>query len=42
MVRVPMYPVEQDDVDGALVWFDENWRGEPYVPDALLPLVAVA
>lgn len=42
MVRVPMYPVEQVDVDGALVWFDENWQGEPYVPDELLPLVTAA
>ena len=42
MVRVPLYPVEQRDVDGAIVWFDDHWIGEPYVPDELLPLVAVA
>ncbi len=42
MVRVPLYPVERVDVDGALVWLDENWRGEPYVPDELLPLVTAA
>jgi hypothetical protein len=42
MTRVPLYPVEQRDVDGALVWLDDHWRGEPYVPEELLPLVAVA
>jgi hypothetical protein len=42
MVRVTMYPAEQADVDGALVWFDENWQVDPYVPDELLPLVTAA
>ena len=42
MVRVPLFPVAQGDVDGALVWFDEHWQGEPYVPDELLPLVTAA
>jgi hypothetical protein len=42
MVRVPLYPVEQCHVDDAVVWLDDHWRGEVYVPDELLPLVAVA
>jgi hypothetical protein len=42
MVRVPLYPVEQRDVDAAIVWLDEHWRGGVFVPDELLPLVAVA
>jgi hypothetical protein len=42
MTRVPLYPDEQRDVDGAICWLDEHRRGEPYVPDELLPLVAVA
>jgi hypothetical protein len=42
MVRVPLCPVEPDDVDSAVTWLDDHWRGEPYVPDELLPLVAVA
>jgi hypothetical protein len=42
MVRVPLYPVERRDVDGALEWFDGHWRGGVFVPDELLPLVAVA
>jgi hypothetical protein len=42
MVRVPLYPVEQREVDGAVTWIDEHFRGEPYVPDELLPLVTAA
>jgi hypothetical protein len=42
MVRVPLYPVEERDVDGAIGWLDEHWRGGVFVPDELLPLVAVA
>lgn len=42
MVRVPLYPVEQGDVDGALVWLEEHWRGDVYVPNELLPLVSAA
>jgi hypothetical protein len=42
MVRVPLYPVEQCDVVRAIVWLDEHWRGGVFVPDELLPLVAVA
>ena len=42
MVRVPLYPVEPDDVESALTWLEDHWHGEPYVPDKLLSLVAVA
>lgn len=42
MVRVPLYPVEQREVDGAITWLDENWRGGVFVPDELLPLVSAA
>ena len=42
MVRVPLYPVAERDVDGAIEWLDANWRGGVFVPDELLPLVAVA
>ena len=42
MVRVPLYPVEQRDVDGAIVWLDEHWRGGVFVPDELLALVTAA
>jgi hypothetical protein len=42
MTRVPLYPVEERDVEGAIGWLDEHWRGGVFVPDELLPLVAVA
>jgi hypothetical protein len=42
MTRVPLYPVEQRDVDDAIMWLDDHWRGGVFVPDVLLPLVAVA
>lgn len=42
MVRVPLYPVEQHEVDGAIGWFDEHWQGGVFVPDELLPLVTAA
>ena len=42
LVRIPLYPVEERDVDRAIGWLDEHWRGEIYVPYELLPLVAVA
>jgi hypothetical protein len=42
MTRVPSYPVPPRDVDDAIVWLDEHWRGGVFVPDELLPLVAVA
>jgi hypothetical protein len=29
MVRVPLYPVEQRDVDGAIVWLDDHWPVPP-------------
>jgi hypothetical protein len=34
--------VESGDVDRAIGWLDVNWRGGVFVPDELLPLVAVA
>jgi hypothetical protein len=42
MTRLPLYPVRVCDVDAAIVWLDEHWRGGVFVPDELLPLVAVA
>jgi hypothetical protein len=35
-------PVEQGDVDTAIGWLDDHWRGDVYVPDELLPLVTAA
>jgi hypothetical protein len=42
MTWVPLYPVRERDVDDAIVWLDEHWHGGVFVPDELLPLVAVA
>jgi hypothetical protein len=42
MTRVPLYPVEQHDVDDAIGWLHDHWRGGVFVPDELMPLVAVA
>jgi hypothetical protein len=42
MVRVPLYSVDERHRDAAVAWLDEHWRGEPFVPDELLPQVAVA
>jgi hypothetical protein len=42
MMRVPLYPVDERHPDAAVAWLDEHWRGEPFVPDELLPLVTVA
>jgi hypothetical protein len=42
MVRVPLYPVEQADVDGAIGWLDDHWHGGVFLPDELLPLVTAA
>ena len=42
MVRVPLYPVEPCDVEGAIGWLDAQLRGDTSVPAELLPLVAVA
>jgi hypothetical protein len=41
-VRVPQYPVEQRDVDGAVGWLDEHWQGGVLVPDEPLLLVSAA
>jgi hypothetical protein len=38
MARVPLFPVEPDQVDTAVAWLEERWRGDVYVPDELLPL----
>jgi lysophospholipase L1-like esterase len=42
MTRVPLYPVRECDVDDAIVWLDDHWRGGVFIPDELLGLVAVA
>ncbi len=42
MVRVPLYPVEAIELEGAVTWIDEHWRGGVFVPDELLPLVTAA
>jgi hypothetical protein len=42
MVRTPLYPVEPEQVEAAVDWLEGNWRGEPFVPEELLPLVAAA
>jgi hypothetical protein len=34
--------VPSRDVDGAIGWLDGHWDGGVFVPDELLPLVAVA
>ena len=40
--RVPLPPVEQRNVDDAIGWLDEHWRGGVFMPDELLPLVSAA
>ena len=42
MYRVPLYPVRPRYVDDAIAWLDEHWHGGVFVPDDLLPPVAVA
>jgi hypothetical protein len=42
MTREPLFPVAERDVDDAIGWLDDHWRGGLFVPDELLPLVAVA
>jgi hypothetical protein len=42
MVRVPLYPVYERYPAAVVAWLDEHWRGEPFIPDELLPLVGVA
>jgi hypothetical protein len=41
MTRLPLYRVRPRDVDDAIVWLDDHWRGV-FVPDELLPLVTAA
>jgi hypothetical protein len=36
------YPVRERDVDDAIVWLDDHWRGGVFIPDQLLGLVSVA
>ncbi len=40
VLRVVSPQVRPELVDEAIAWLDERWRGEVYVPDELLPLVA--
>ena len=42
MVRVPLYPVDQGQVESAIGWLNERWKGGVFVPDELLPLVSAA
>lgn len=42
MTRVPLYRVRERDVDEAIGWLDEHWRGGGFVPDELLPLITAA
>jgi hypothetical protein len=39
---VLLYPVRPRRVDDAIGWLDEHWNGGVFVPNELLPLVAVA
>ena len=39
ITRQPLYPVDERDVDDAIGWLDEHWRGGVFVPNELLPLV---
>jgi hypothetical protein len=40
MVATPLYPVEPDQGSTVVAWLEEHWRGEPLIPEELLPLVA--
>jgi hypothetical protein len=42
VVRVVPPQVRLELVAVALAWLEQHWRGDVYVPDELLPLVAVA
>jgi hypothetical protein len=42
MVRVPMFPVEDEDVEAAVAWLEAHWRGEPFIPEELQGVAAVA
>jgi hypothetical protein len=39
VVRVVDPGVLDERVEAAVTWLEEQWRGEPYVPDDLLPNV---
>jgi hypothetical protein len=41
-LRVVPLEVKAELVEEAVAWLDERWRGDVFVPDELLPLVAVA
>jgi hypothetical protein len=41
-VRVVDPGVEDERVDEAVGWLEAEWKGEPYVPDDLLPTVTTA
>jgi hypothetical protein len=39
---VPLCPVAAGHIGEVVVWLTEHWRGEPFIPDELRPLVAAA
>jgi hypothetical protein len=39
VVRVIDPKVQDEQVDAAVAWLEQQWNGEPYVPDDLLPTV---
>jgi hypothetical protein len=38
--RMTSPDLDDEHVASAIAWLDERWRGDPYVPDEFLPLVA--
>jgi len=42
VLRVVSAEVRAELVEEAIDWLDERWRGEPFIPDELLPLVSAA
>ena len=42
MIRVPLDPVEQVDVERAIRWLDLQWGGAVFIPDELRGVVQVA
>jgi hypothetical protein len=40
VIRVTQPGVQDKRVEEAVSWLDEQWHGEPYVPDELLPATA--
>jgi hypothetical protein len=42
VVRVLDPKVLDERVEAAVTWLDEQWHGEPYVPDDLLPTMTAA